>query len=93
MYSDNKYVLSLYTSITQYLLNKKIKSILLNYSSHVGGVETSNLCNHRVAKTFPASRGSFPEPAKSSGGESTLLLISPIQAVENRFVFVCSPRF
>ena len=50
------------------LTQQKDREILLNYSGRVGGVEISNLCNHRVAKQSKAG----PPGAESSGGESTM---------------------
>ena len=53
------------------------------------------VCNHRVAKQSKAG----PPGAESSCGESTMLstnfagAICGKQAVKNRFLFVCGPRF
>ena len=71
------------------------KPLIDNAGRSVGGVEISNLYNHRVAKQ---SKAGLPK-AESSGGESTMLsayfaeAICGKQALKNCFLLVRGPRF
>ena len=64
-------------------------------SGSAGGVEISNLSNHRVAKQSKAG----PLGVESSRTVSTMLsanfaeTIRGKQALKNCFLFVCGPRF
>ena len=46
----------------------------------MGGVEISNLCNHRVAKQSKVG----PPRAESSGGESTMLSANFAEAIHGK---------
>ena len=67
----------------------------MNYSRSLGGMDVSNLCNHRIAKQSKVG----PPRAESSDGESTMLsanfaeAIRGKQALKNCFLLVRGPRF